>query len=129
MISLKEEFKKRGFSEAKDYFERLLLEKGYIYNDVYGWEKPEVLESFGLNPNMIGVPCEYVDAIEEKTVWVDEKDNFGNKTGRKVAKFEQKLTGKTRLVVTKNWLEYLDYCDQKRPEGQRYYPLRGISRE
>lgn len=129
MISLKEEFKARGFSGAREYFENMLIERGLVYSDIFGWEKPEVLESFGLNPNMAGVPCEYVDAVDEKTVWVDERDNFGNKTGRKVAKFEQKLSGKTRLVISRKFLEYLNYCDQKRPDGQKSYPLRGISRE
>jgi hypothetical protein len=117
-----------NFEKMKEVNEKILLERGYIHNDVYGWEKPEALERYGLNPNMIGVPCKYIEDIEEETKWDDERDDRGNKTGRKVPKLVRKITGKRKLVVCQEWLSYENYCDQKRPIENRCYPLEGIHR-
>lgn len=117
-----------NFEKMKEGNEKILLEKGYIHNDTYGWEKPEILERFGLNPNMIGVPCGYIEDVEEETKWEDERDDRGNKTGRKVPKFVKKITGKRKLVVCQEWLNYENYCDQKRLLENRCYPLEGIHR-
>jgi hypothetical protein len=104
-MDFKNSLKKFTLEESEKWF----LEHGYIYNELYGWEKPEILERFGLEPNMTGVPCRYSDDVVEETKWEDERDDRGNKTGRKVARFTSKFSGKKKLVIDQNWLNYQDF--------------------
>lgn len=89
-----------------------LIAQGFVYNEVYGWEKPEVLESFGLNPNMKGVP------FSHQKQWVQAsgggKDSFGNKikvddTGGEWVRSEKKYV----WYPTEGWLLYYKSKVQK----------------
>jgi len=94
-----------------------LIENGYVYNEIFGWEKPEIIESFGLNVNMSGVPCVLRDEVEYKEEVVYIKDSFGNKTGEKMAKKYPLNTGKKVLGVSDNYLAYLQF---KRDSWAKY---------
>lgn len=59
MKSLKELFNESGsWSGVSEKASNRLIERGYIYSPVFGWEKPETLTSFQLDPNMEGIPSE-----------------------------------------------------------------------
>ena len=59
MKSLKELFNESGsWSGVSEKASNRLIERGYIYNPVFGWEKPETITSFQLDPNMEAIPSE-----------------------------------------------------------------------
>lgn len=39
-----------------DYCQGEMINKGYVWNDCFGWEKPEVLKQFNLDPDMEAIP-------------------------------------------------------------------------
>ena len=97
-----------------DICEATLIEKGYVKNECFGWEKLEVLKRFNLDPNMKGVPAHQIDEVDREIILIDEKDPFTNKkTGRKINQYVEKPTGKKIWVATKNYLDYLTYKKQQ----------------
>ena len=106
-----------GAKKTGDYAREKLIEKGYVHNEVYGWEKPEILEMFGLNPNMNGVPTEAyfrTEVIEEKK---DTRDAFGKKTGdrqviRKIVNTNQVYFGPSQKFL--NYKNYKKSIDEKK---------------
>ena len=49
--NLKELFNESGsFADMAEKAKNRLIERGYIYNPVFGWEKPETITSFQLDP-------------------------------------------------------------------------------
>ncbi len=111
MKSLKDilaECKKRGY-KIGDYCEGLLIEQGYIKNDCFGWEKLEVLERFGLDPNMKAIPSKLIDEVDYKETKKSETDSFGNKTGEFRIERMSFKTGKKILVASDEWLNYMRF--------------------
>ena len=105
MNDIKEIFKTKGIKAVAKTCRDDLISKGFVYNPIYGWEKPEVLESFGLDPNMKGVPFSYQKS------WVQTKnagkDKFGNRikaddNGGKWVRSDNKF----EWYPTQNWLLY-----------------------
>ena len=87
-----------------------LIESGYIYNKVFGWETMAVIERFGLNPEMKGVPCslqfKWKEAEEEKQKVTDA---FGNvKRYKKSSEWVRSETEKT-WYPTNNWDSYVEF--------------------
>lgn len=83
--------------------EDILISKGYVHNEVFGWEKIKILEKFGINPNCKGIGAEKYE---------DEK-------------------GKKKIGVSQNWLDYFDYKKSLIPQqlAQNYYSESLISAE
>ena len=86
-----------------------LISQGFIFNENYGWEKPEILEKFGLNPNMTGIPAILYDEMEYKERVVEKKDAYGKKTGEKWVEKVPYYTGKKTWGVALEWLNYKKY--------------------
>lgn len=102
-----------GVKKAAKHAKEILISQGYVYNDVYGWEKPELIESFGLDPNMTGVPC----SLQPKWIEVEVKffkDNHGNtqKVAPGTTRWERSTTERA-WYPTENWLAYIAYRKQK----------------
>jgi hypothetical protein len=123
-ISVKKVLETKGIKTAAGECETWLLEHGYIYNPVFGWEKIDLLKSFALDPNMKGIPCVL------KPKWVEkETDSFTDKYGNRV-----KTEKKTEYVQhpdlkewypSDNWLAYYDYkCRKEKEEmAKSFIPL------
>lgn len=97
---------------------RDLTEKGYIHNEIFGWEKKEIIESFGLDPNMQGVP----HTLQPK--WVEKKinyttDNYGNKIKTEPKTNWVPSQTEKKWYPVKNWLEYQNYKKDKYVEEDR----------
>jgi len=61
MKSLRELFGDcKSWPEVAKKAKNRLIESGYIYNEVFGWEKPLTIESFQLDPNMTAIPSETI---------------------------------------------------------------------
>jgi len=59
MKTLKELFNEAGsWAGVSEKASNRLIERGYIYNPVFGWERPETITSFQLDPNMEAIPSE-----------------------------------------------------------------------
>lgn len=69
------------------FCEQDLISKGYVHNDIFGWEKLEVLKRFNISPSLKAVPAK---------AW-KELDKQGRETG------------KDMLVPTNDWLDYTLY--------------------
>ncbi len=119
METLKEAFKSlKNLRDVGKKCREKLIKSNYIWNEPTGWEKPEILEAFGLNPNDLNeIPARYVTELDPISKDVPAKDEFGNKTGGiKQAKYYVG-TGKTIKIPTVNWLAY------KRWKSQYKYKL------
>lgn len=87
MKSLKEIFNQSGsIQEMAEKAKNRLIENRYIFNPVFGWEKPETLEAFQLDPNMEAIPSE--------------------------TRFDNDL-GHSCKGPTAQWLKYQDYKTKK----------------
>lgn len=95
-----------------------LMSKGYIYNEVYGWERPKILERFGLDPNMTAIPSKRINDYELLETKVKEKDPWGKETGRVVVNY-QKIENPNRKidVIADNWINYYEW--KKEEERKR----------
>ena len=91
-----------------------LIARGYIYNEIFGWEKIDVLESFNLNPNMSGVPCEMKGRWKEVKISKKETDEFGVRTGEKIEMTDWKRS-ETELEqqITQNWMDYKKFKKER----------------
>lgn len=125
-VDIAEIHEKEGIKAMGDYCTQKLINQGKVYNEVYGWEYPEVLESFGLNPNMKGVPAvldytyEAADSGKEA-----ERDEWGNKTGyykKKLIKSREK-----DWVIAPEWLEYKKYKKDEREKWEKEKYARKIN--
>ena len=127
MQSLREIMSKKravgGIKEASEWARNWLIENGYIYNPTYGWEIPENLERFGLNPNMNGVPVEECDETNSKEVKYAKKDAYGAKTGEYGIKYEKVVTGRKVLKPTQNWIDYINW---KKNRAKAWYAHQNI---
>ena len=103
---LKVEAKKLGVSLG-DYCQGLLINKGYIFNDTFGWEKLEVLKQFNLNPDMTGILTKEMEEFEYKESKKQKTDSFGKKTGEYEIERLPVKTGKTITVASDSWLNYM----------------------
>lgn len=86
-----------------------LISQGFIFNENYGWEKPEILEKFGLNPNMRGIPSVLCDEMEYKEKITEKRDAYGKKTGEKIVETIPHFTGKKIWGIASEWLNYKKY--------------------
>jgi len=111
IMKLVADAKKAGRS-FKDHCEGTLIEKGYVKNDVFGWEKIEILEKFNLDPDMKVIPSKRVDEVNHKDSKKAVKDNFGKNTGEYKIERLPVSTGKTLLVASDNWNDYINYKRQ-----------------
>lgn len=95
-----------------------LISNGYIYSEVYGWEKPEILEKFGLNPNMKGVPGKEINQYSLNEKKVKEKDAWGKETGKIIIE-KQKFENEDRKIIAieDNYIKY--YLWKKEEEMKR----------
>jgi hypothetical protein len=107
------EIKKR----AKNAREKLISD-GYIYSDIYGWEKPEILEKYGLNPNMKGIPAKETNQYNLTEKKIKEKDAWGKETGKIIIE-KQKIENQDRkiIVIDNNFINY--YLTKKEEELKR----------
>ena len=91
-----------------------LISNGYVYTGAFGWEKPETLEAFELNPNNLeNVHAYFKPEMEAEEKRVPEKDEFGNKTGNWVYKKHLIPTGKYKWYPSLNILAYKYYKKYK----------------
>lgn len=89
-----------------------LVDNGYIYNEVTGLEKIEVLERFKLNPEMKTVPTQLYQDYEIKQQKITERDILGKKTGEKIV--EQKIYKETyHIGASENFLAYFNWKKNK----------------
>jgi hypothetical protein len=96
--------------EAKEW----LITNGYVYNEVYGWEKPETIERFGLDTNMDGVPYRLVPEYELQEHKEAVKDNVGRKTGEwEIKQLRIDKVGKFMKVISKEWLNFIEFKKQR----------------
>lgn len=119
-------------SESKDYKQlaeitkQKMLERGFVYSEAYGWEKPEILERFGLDPNMTAIPGQIYDDLDYKEVTTEEKDAYGRKTGNKFVEKVPFKTGKKVWCESERWLAYQIYKDKK--SEQEYFDFKNSER-
>ena len=104
---------KHGIKEMGKFCEARNIKKGFVFNPVYGWEKPEILKSFGLNPNMDGIPSRWYKECEIKETRIAKKDDYGRKTGEYEIKKEKIDTGRWQLGASENWLVYYNWKTSK----------------
>jgi len=92
MFALKEILQECKSKNLKigDYCQGYLIEKGYVKNKCFGWEKLEVLKRFNLDPNMKGVPAHQIEEIDK-----------GKPTGKKI------------WIANQNWMNYITYKKQQ----------------
>jgi len=111
MQSLNEilEKSKKNNITVREESENWLIEHGYIYTEVFGWEKPEYLEMFNLNPNSRGIPCVQVEEIEYRENKYVKKDVYGNKTGECEIKKTPIKTGRMVYAPKENYLSYREF--------------------
>lgn len=114
MKSIKELIKGKTIRERADYSEKWLIEHGYIYTEAFGWEKPEYLERFGLNPNANAIPGQYYEDFDIKETKQAKTDFYGNKTGEYEIKVEKIPNGKHFLGASQNYLNFRDWKRKRR---------------
>lgn len=112
LMKLVAEAKKAGRS-FKDHCEGILVENGNVYNDNFGWEKLEVLKKFNLNPDMKALPSKIIDDITYKESKKAVKDDYGKNTGEYKMERLPVSTGKTLIVASDDWNNYIDYKRQQ----------------
>jgi hypothetical protein len=95
--------------------EERLIERGYIWTEVTGWEKPELLESFGLNPNELqnGIPAYLKPEMDVEEKRGKKRDEFGNSTGDFIEKKYLAPTGKYKWYPSINYLAFKYYKKHK----------------
>jgi hypothetical protein len=95
-----------------DQYHNWLIDNGYIYNEVTGWEKIEVLERFKLNPEMKKIPTQTYQDYEVKQQKITERDLLGKKTGERI--IEQKIKKETTFTApSENFLAYFNWKKNK----------------
>jgi len=85
LVELAKKAKAKGL-KLGDYCEGLLIERGYVYNECFGWEKLSTLKEFNLDPSMNGIPAHQI---------IDDK-------------------GKKRMHPSNDWNKYRKMKRQKR---------------
>jgi len=86
MESLKKSFDKKGFALMASEAEKRFIEKGYVHNDITGWEKKEVLDMFSLSYSMRGVPYHKKDKVVVISQnWIDYLKYKENQKGISLA--------------------------------------------
>lgn len=87
-----------------------LIKAGFVYNEVIGWEKIEIINRFGLDPDMKAIP---VDGMIEEVDYKEEKkaikDVFGKNTGEYEVYRVPIKTGKLIPRISDNFLAYKQY--------------------
>ena len=105
MINFKELLTKQTKREISDDYEKKLIAKGYIYNEVFGWEKIDIINRFDLDPNMTGIPCSFqAEWIKGKNR--SRKDNRGNTIQAQAGEWIRSET-KKKLYPIDNWFAYM----------------------
>lgn len=132
MKSLKELLEKasKQNKRIKEVSEDWFIERGYIKTEAFGWERMEILERFGLNPNAKGVPHELIDGTEYKKDGYKKKV-FGNFNQEEETTGHFVKTGKKEWAPTQNYLlyrqfkkqEYENYLKQKFAQGVNTPPI------
>ena len=120
MKPLNEILKQKGIKPFAENCEGQLLEAGLVYSDWYGWEKPENLLRFGIDPNGTGVPAMQYEETEYKEKFAQGRDQFGKPTGEKIVEKITYNTGKLVWGVTQGWIDYQNWKDQ---EEKRLYAI------
>ena len=121
MKAINEILKQKGVKSFANDCERQLIEAGFVYSDWYGWEKPENLLRFGINPNGTGVPAMQYEETDYKEKFAQGKDRFGKPTGEKIVEKIPYNTGKLVWGVTQGWLDYKKW---KEDEEKKNYAIR-----
>lgn len=107
--------KKRAWLKANEA-EESLMERGYIFTELFGWELPENITRWGFTIEealtLKGIPCKE-DLVEETgSRSVPETDSHGNKTGRYIQ--ETYSTGtKMGIVIDQRWILYCIWKKQR----------------
>lgn len=114
MKSIKELIKGNTMKERADNSEIWLIEHGYILTDAFGWEKPEYLERFGLNPNAKAIPGQYYEDFDTKDTKSAKTDIYGNRTGEYEIKTEKIPNGKHFLGASQNYLDFRKWKKERR---------------
>ena len=86
-----------------------LIANGYIYSPVFGWERMEIIEQFGLKPDLEGVPAVLRPETDYKEVMVSDRDENGKPTGEKKVIRKWFETGKKVWGAADNYLAYLQF--------------------
>lgn len=106
MKTLKELFNEAGsWSGVSEKASNRLIERGYIYNEVFGWEKPETLTSFQLDPNMTAIPSETI---------------FDNDLGHNCKGATKEWINYHNFKVAKSMSDYANFKEGQRLEALDY---------
>jgi hypothetical protein len=116
-ILTKNSLSKNNLKEFGQTCREWLIEHGYIYSEVFGWERMEIIEQFKLDPELKGVPSVLCDDMDYKEVMEYEKDAYGQRTGEKVVKRKWFKTGKQYWGAAENYLAYMQF---KRDRWAKY---------
>lgn len=66
-MTVKELLDKYGsFQALAEKAKQRFIEKEYVYSEAYGWENPDVLKFYELDPNMVAIPCREHEDPERK---------------------------------------------------------------
>ena len=94
--------------------EEWLIEHGYIYNKIFGWERTEIIERFKLNPEMKGVPLVLKAKWAEKRVGkLSVFDEYGNKSQISGRGGWEKHPTEKEWYPSENWLAYLEFKNNR----------------
>jgi len=94
--------------QCKNYF----LEKGYLHNDITGWEKIETFDKFNLDPSMEGIPTQLYQDYELKEQKFIERDLLGKKIGTK-SNFVKVLKDTYHTGASEDFLRYKEWKNKK----------------
>ena len=111
--TLKKTLKEKGIKEVGKSCFDWLVEHGYLYSELLGWEKAEVYERFNLSPNITAVPCYYTDETDYKEKRMPITDEYGKRTGEYQMVKHQFFTGKKVLAINENYLNYMRWKKEK----------------
>lgn len=94
--------------QCKNYF----LEKGYLHNDITGWEKIETFDKFNLDPSMEGIPTQLYQDYELKEQKFIERDLLGKKIGTK-SNFVKVFKDTYHPGASEDFLRYKEWKNKK----------------
>lgn len=114
MKSIKEVLKGNEIKDVSKNSEDWFFEHGYVYSKAYGWEKPEYLERFGLNPNDECLPGQWHKEYETKTKRTLKRDFFGKKINEEEQAMEKIWTGRYVWGIKENYMAFKKWKEDRR---------------
>ena len=112
MKEFKNVFKDKTTNEIAMACRNKLIMNGYIYSEAFGWEKPEILERFGLNPNEKSISSQLYDGYDYENKKSAEYDNYGKKTGNNNVIRVKIKTDQKYLACSQNYIAYKKYKEE-----------------